>query len=273
VYDIVDSLKKDYGEVSSIGGWADGFFGVSHDYLVYDGCRAWHCSDDGFNIAGGWAGLKIIMNCWAFNNANLQGTLNVNGETIVGEGNGWKINPDRENPNGDMSYILINNIAAFNMTKDGFSENNKGDYEHRLMMYNNTSYNNEIGFHTYDGGDGVPVLENDYRNNIAYNNWADDIVHGGSSNFNPDIYNSWNPATGVTVTDEDFVLIDSAMGMAQLLEDRKSDGSLPDITFKVCFNIGSLTSIDGIIFFILASILPSYPTLLSNFLYNIDEYC
>jgi hypothetical protein len=41
----------------------------------------------------------------------------------------------------------------------------------------------------------------------------------------------WVETDSVTLTDEDFIVIDSTMGFAQLTASRESDGSLPDVDF------------------------------------------
>jgi hypothetical protein len=206
-----------------LGGWGDGWnAGVEEgSYMLFDGCRAWSCSDDGFNIWG--AGLIEMRNCWSFANG-----------LMGGDGSGFKLNPTEDTTNMDLTRYMINNIAAFNAgnTGCGFNENNIGMTSLTCQIYNNTAYGNNFGFMTGGFLTG-PYKVNDYRNNISYasrfgyetdfNEWA-----GGQLYY--DIANTWTDGVSFTVSNADFVLIDSAQCVTQMSASRKTDGSLPDIT-------------------------------------------
>jgi hypothetical protein len=206
-----------------LGGWGDGWnAGVEEgSYMLFDGCRAWACSDDGFNIWG--AGLIEMKNCWSFANGLMEG-----------DGSGFKLNPTEDTTLTDLTRYMINNIAAFNAgnTGCGFNENNLGNVSLTCKIYNNTAYRNNLGFMTGGNLTG-PYKVNDYRNNasyasrigyeVDYNDWA-----GGQMYY--DISNTWTDGVSFTVSDADFVLVDSAQCVTQMSASRKADGSLPDIT-------------------------------------------
>ena len=206
-----------------LGGWGDGWnAGVEEGgYMLFDGCRAWACSDDGFNIWG--AGLIEMKNCWSFANGLMEG-----------DGSGFKLNPTEDTTLTDLTRYMINNIAAFNAgnTGCGFNENNLGNVSLTCKIYNNTAYRNNLGFMTGGNLTG-PYKVNDYRNNasyasrigyeVDYNDWA-----GGQMYY--DISNTWTDGVSFTVSDADFVLVDSAQCVTQMSASRKADGSLPDIT-------------------------------------------
>lgn len=213
IYNCVDSFYSG----GFAGGWGDGFNAGNEDnsYLYLEGCRVWNCSDDGFNMWG--QGLLVLKNCWAFKNGRLDG-----------DGCGFKMNVPWDESDPDLHRIFENNISAFNIgnTGAGFTENNNGMVTVSSHMYNNTSYKNMTGFTTIGNNVG-PQRNNIYRNNIAYDNSQYDDEESQGGVFYTNDHNSWNAATGVTVTDADFLSLD----VNQLERPRKSDGSLPDITF------------------------------------------
>lgn len=94
-----------------------------------------------------------------------------------------------------------------------------------LNVFNCISYNNaDIGFCTYSSCS--PEKVNTYKNNIAY---ADGRSMPQLSGEMTSSYNSWETPPGVTLSDADFVSVDSAGITAA----RQADGSLPD---NDCYN-------------------------------------
>jgi uncharacterized repeat protein (TIGR02059 family) len=205
-----------------LGGWGDGWnAGVEKgSYMLFDGCRAWNNSDDGFNIWG--AGLIEMKNCWSFGN----GLLN-------GDGSGYKLNPTEDATYMGLTRVLTNNIAAFNTgnTGCGFNENNIGAVALEGRIYNNTSYQNKIGYMT-GGFLSGNQKNNDYRNNIAYANTVNiDENEWSGGTFVTDINNTWTDGVTFSPDNNDFILLDKTQAIAQMTAARKPDGSLPDITF------------------------------------------
>ncbi len=212
IYNCVDSFYSG----GFAGGWGDGFNigNEENSYLQMVGCRVWNCSDDAFNTWG--QGLLVVRNCWAFKNGKLDG-----------DGCGFKMNVPEKTDN-ILHRIFTNNISAYNTgnTGAGFTENNNGMPSVNSHIYNNTSYHNMTGFTTIGNWSGA-VMNNDYRNNIAYDNSQYNDEESQDGIFYTNDHNSWNAALGVTVTDADFLSLD----VDQLARPRKSDGSLPDIDF------------------------------------------
>lgn len=206
-----------------LGGWGDGWnAGVEEgSYMLFDGCRAWACSDDGFNIWG--AGLIEMKNCWSFSNG-----------LMAGDGSGFKLNPTESTTYMANTRYIYNCIAAYNAgsTGCGFNENNIGMVSLAAKIYNNTAYGNNFGYMTGGHLTG-PYKVNDYRNNISYasrfgyevdfNEWA-----GGQMYY--DISNTWTDGVSFTVSDADFVLVDSAQCVTQMSASRQVGGALPEIT-------------------------------------------
>ncbi len=210
---------------------ADGFKinNSAAGYIYVEGCRAWNCSDDGFDMSG--SALTIYKNNWSFYHGHFQDAI---------DGNGFKYGSVQHYDYDALgeSYVtrrVYNNIAAFNAYSgfwDGMRARSNRD------IFNNTSYGNHIGF--FQGTNVVPIegeqFRAKFRNNISYlndrravqsegqdtenNTWRYYVDGDGWAEENPDF----------TVTDADFVSVDSVTIMAQLTAPRKPDGSLPDIT-------------------------------------------
>lgn len=212
-YHLCDSLVV---SGNLLGNKADGWKTSEESgcYKYWEGCRAWNCSDDGFDPSGG--NFRDFKNCWSFNNGYSQG-----------DGYGWKVSGPGENI-GDTSLTLrfVNCIAAYNRAW-GFGEVDQyAYYKNVLRMYNNIAYHNRYGIGNDFRELQVPDRENIFRNNICYANTESDIqlyyyIHD---------HNSWD-TPGITVSDADFVLIDSAAGVTEMMAARKADHSLPDLTF------------------------------------------
>jgi hypothetical protein len=166
------------------------------------GCRSWNNSDDGFDAFHN-AGIIYFDNCWAFGNGRDRG-----------DGTGFKLG-DQDGPPRNYPQRILTNCIAYNNRAVGFYDN----FANVLMyLYNNVAYGNPnhrgFGFYSFN-------TYSVFRNNICYNNGKADAF---LSNAVHD-HNSWD--SSVTVTDADFISVDGS----QLLRPRKSDGSLPDITF------------------------------------------
>jgi len=210
----------DYYHASYPGNWGSGFSTSDslenyHDgYTLYYGCRAWRCSDQGY--AGG--GNKNHMkweNCWSFDNGNL-----------TGGGQGWKFGYWLQQSEAELVVELANCIAARNYESGYTSNENAQSFAVPTHVYNCVAYDTSIfGFRISDSSDGeAQELKRIYKNNISYGSGVSAINVGGSYTHSN---NSWDPSTGVTVSDEDFISLD----VSELYAPRKSDGSLPDVSF------------------------------------------
>jgi len=206
---------------SPAGGGAQGFVIISNIGVKawLTGCRAWHCSDDGFGFA--YEGTYIVNACWSWNNS----PSSHNGPYGIyphGDGNGFKYGTFGI-IDAPMSRMFTNCISAYNYT-DGFNENADGGTKHDGYLYNNIAYKNtEFGF---VGRTPAYNLDNIlwYKNNIAYAN----VSANASFDFTYEHeYNSWDHSPAVTVSNADFVSVDST-GLSGA---RQADGSLPILTF------------------------------------------
>jgi len=167
------------------------------------GCRAWNNSDDGFDF---WKneGIVLVDSCWSFNNGYDEG-----------DGTGFKFgSTDIPAVEGVYQRVIRNCIASGNYHW-GFFSNTADVY---MKLQNCIAYKNHLeGIHF--GTSGRPII----KNCVSYDNDGSNFV----TNANVvDEYNDWN-LVDVTVTDDDFVSVDTSL----LRSPRQADGSLPDIDF------------------------------------------
>ncbi|MEO6489288.1 MAG: Ig-like domain-containing protein [Ferruginibacter sp.] len=175
---------------------------------IFDGCRAWSISDDGFDFFG-TNGIQTLKNCWSFWNGYQPGTL-----ISAGDGDGFKLGPDA----GGMHNTLlrtVTNCLAFENKQHGFNQN-VGDMQYRI--YNNTSFKNGGYGYMWDYVSPAPVQ--DFKNNVSFMDLHD--RRGGETDGSN---NSWNGQ--VTVTSADFASILSSGADAP----RQTNGSLPSLNF------------------------------------------
>jgi hypothetical protein len=227
--------------VDTAGNHADGlkWDQAKGAYFYFEGNRSFFNSDDGFDISG--SALRIFYNNWAVGTGWVAG----------GNGNGIKTGALRDTV--DFSTVIMyKNISAYNHSEDdnsgaGFDivDNQVSDTSyHRAnaRFYNNISYHNDIGFMELNN----PLWDFRncvYRNNIAYGSTyeQDDVPFNVSiiTYLYPESHNTWDVVSGgysfvetdtVTMTDADWLTVDSATIVSQMMAARQSDGSLPVLT-------------------------------------------
>ena len=201
-------------------GNADGFevaYNSNVDAVnIIKGCRSWNNSDDGFDL---WKneGKVIINNCWSWHNGYRE-----DGVTEGGNGNGFKLGSTDIVNHSAILRVLTNNIAASNrmggVIGNGLQAN--------AQVYNNFAYHNGPAGGWIGGINFILPQENStaffVKNNIAFRNLNEEARLQILDN----VYNnSWNE--GIIVNESDFVSLD----IMQLMQPRKADGGLPDITF------------------------------------------
>lgn len=210
----------------------------ANDSIFFKGCRAWYCSDDGF--VNGTCGLSVMDSCWSFNNGMLEGA-----------GDGFKMGWIEElGADYPLNSIFKNNLAIYNRANGFVTNEDEGStYVGAMHVYNNIAYHNgyyptrmtgasACGFNIFDDFGAPDSVHHEweeqriFRNNLSYDNEDDDIrisydnqrseyTHYTHSN------NSWD--SGITLSDADFLDLDSATAIAILKGPRQADGSLPDL--------------------------------------------
>lgn len=190
---------------------ADGFAckltaGTGNKFI---GCRAWQNLDDGWDgyLRGADNITTTYENCWAIKNGYLK-----NGTKGNGDGNGFKTGGS-DDKLLKHNAIFKNCIAVGNVF-DGFDHNsNRGN----VTIYNCSAYDNGKN---YSFSTTNPLEKLTIKNSNAL---------GAFGSINATVLdvtnNSWQ--NGISVTADDFQSID----YNQLMNPRKSDGSLPDVTF------------------------------------------
>ena len=175
------------------------------------GCRAWRCSDDGFDNFNN-NGIVNYSYCWAMNCGYPEG-----------DGNGFKIGMTSLTALNTTQRSLTNCIAIDNPGA-GFTEN------HAIVnanFYNNVSFRNGANGNFYDAGfvnfgDGL-IGGAKYVNNISY--LDNHPFFWPENNKQISEYNSWN--NSVSLNADDFISLETS----QLYGPRQSDGSLPKVNF------------------------------------------
>lgn len=221
-YNICDTLNY----ITGPGNRGTGFGATSDNYtvgktIIYKGCRAWMCSDQGFSSTN--EGLVIMDSCWSWKHGLRyfwpEGPPGWKGETY-GTGSGIKFGfEDTEYP-----LRLVSNCIAAYCQYIGFHDNAANKIKSEQHYINNLSYNNGAwGYMAWNSIDkyGKKIT---FHNNIGYNNGSGslyDMVECITSN------NSWDTDGIIVVDDNDFVSLDTS----ELRLPRKEDGSLPYINF------------------------------------------
>jgi hypothetical protein len=224
IHDCNDSKSPVPGNAADgvkIGGDTGGFY-------EFTGCRIWHCTDDGIDINGN--ALTIYDHCWSF----------ANGYPGAMDGNGFKFGAVSDT----LSYparIIRYCLSAYNSGSGFFDLEYEDYYRNNSRVYNNTSYKNQIGF-KMSNNDLRPISLSHYNNNISYAPTSEDAGERPAYWFSMcpyvESHNTWDwavygslpqwiPTDTVTVTDADFISIDST----GLTGARQADGSLPNIDF------------------------------------------
>jgi hypothetical protein len=215
------------------GGNADGFSPKldcgTHNYFY--GCRSYQNSDDGWDgyvrpatpVAGKDTMLTFIENCWSFQN----GWYWANGSTTSSmNGNGFKMGGGNKNQAGTISNadslrhdMILKNCLSFDNKANGFDQNNNRG---SMTLYNCTGYCN--GGYNFGIAGFIRVGDTlSVKNCISLP--SSSVTLAGVPN--PILAtNSWlSPFANATAAD--FVSLDTT----GVRGPRKSDGSLPDITF------------------------------------------
>jgi hypothetical protein len=216
-YDNIDSLSVDPTDTGDNG---DGFMVHALDnntdgYVTFQGCRAWHNSDDGWDV--NHEGYVEMDSCWTWGNGLLTG----------GNGCGFKLALSPNITTLPLTRKLTNSIATYNRF-NGISTNDRVMAAYAMNIYNNISYHNaNYGAYLYNTiSSDVQELKRIFRNNISYANTAGAIGVGTGGLYTHD-HNSWDISGLGSYTNADFISVDSA----GLTGARTVGGYLPVLNF------------------------------------------
>ena len=215
------------------GGNADGFADKQYTNTgtnTYKGCRSWANSDDAWDSFEK-IGNTVYDSCWSYANgpSNYDMTdhirfktdsatwfyqfKNASGRYIItnyGNGNGFKVGGNYTANNA----TLRNCVAVGNKVK-GFDQNNNGG---SMTLYNCTGYKNSPDYGFSNSNYGSLII----KNCASLGSLKPKSLNAKTVTQSN---NSWN--SGFACVAADFVSLD----YLQMLNDRASDGSLPEISF------------------------------------------
>lgn len=176
------------------------------------GCRAWQNSDDGWDgyMRGANDVTTTYEQCWVFKNGYLK-----NGSASAGNGNGFKMGGgDTSNISNWAHNVVMKNCLAFENRVKGFDQNNNAG---SMLLLNCTGYANGTNYSVIR--DLKPGKTFVIKNCVSLG------PYGSFGNFAQQEKNSW--IAPFDATSDDFVSVDPAVAYGP----RKSDGTLPDISF------------------------------------------
>lgn len=230
-------------EVHTAGGMGDGFLLSSRATSAADsvktlymyGCRAWECTDDGFDMN---VQETYVEKCWSWNN----------GAVIGGPGGvGFKTNTGLVRI--PTKKIFKNCITAYNQYASGggiYFTNFEEGLGTIYAYYNNFSYYDSRLTASFTPGDfDIDNFNAQHANNIAYHAQASYIASFDAAGANYQTYpyahlytNTYRIQSGTitgrcetnpafSLSDADFVSLDTS----ELATARNADGSLPSIDF------------------------------------------
>ncbi|MCW3790305.1 DUF1565 domain-containing protein [Paenibacillus sp. LS1] len=199
-------------------------FGAHGGDVSFINSRAWNNSDDGFDSISS-KGTVIYDYCWSFNHRGNQDG--------VGDKNGFKVGGYAYRTSGFPDTLPVHTVKyslAVNNGANGFYANHQPGQS--ATWTNNTAYNNSrANFDMLERVSltditNIPGYREVLHNNIAFTGRA--IVNDNNLPENV-TNNSWTINGGLEITADDFVSLDTT----QLSAPRKSDGTLPDVSFML----------------------------------------
>jgi uncharacterized protein YjdB len=233
-YNLCDSISSNPGNAAdgikiTLTGRTSTQYAIPYWYLY--GCRVWNYSDDGFDIGG--PGIVVDDNCWVSSTKKyIQFGI---------EGNGFKeggvfIQFVAADADAGFHWRQQKNCIAVYCEGSGFYDlDYEPYYRTNGLVYNNLAYHNKIGY--FACANGPKPRTTVYKNNIAYQNsdypaaiYYTSVYQESNNTWDATQDNTWPgwvPASDVTVSDADFVSLDTT-GM---WGPRKADGALPNINF------------------------------------------
>ena len=220
---VVDSDAYDnVGPTATAASNTDGF-GAHAKNVWFINSRAWNNSDDGFDSISS-AGRVAYVGSWAFrHHGNQDG---------VGDKNGFKVGGYAYRTTGLPDPIpvhtVIDSLAVDNGGNNFYANHQPGQAAYWI---NNTATDPGYGSN-YNMLERVsPTSPDDIAGfrEVLHGNLAYEGLTTSNNDTTPEneTNNSWTIGEGLTLTDEDFVSVDST----QLTAARRADGSLPEVTY------------------------------------------
>lgn len=217
------------GPTSASIGNIDGF-GAHANSVTFSYCRSWHNSDDGYDCINASEPMTFD-HCWAYD------------MTAGGDSNGFKIggwgNTEPDKIANPLPVHTVKYCIAAKNNAHGFYSNHQPG-QSANWTYNTSFYNKMGNFDMLERISpsekvDIPGTREVLHYNISYGGTLIKDDNNPSENVTD---NSWT-MDSLTLSDVDFQSIDAA----QLTLPRKSDGSMPDITFMRPISGSSLSAL------------------------------
>jgi hypothetical protein len=200
------------GKIGTSGGSGIGVSYSQQTGNILRGNRLWRNNDNGLHT---WDSANLLIeNNWVWE-TGYNDHLAPEGTPSGGDGVGYKLGGGGA---GDGNNIVRNNLAWRNLNS-GFDDNAASI---PLIIYNNTAWENNRGSVGGSNFAFYSPVANVLKNNLA--------LTPNTVSFSAAVqhtFNSWNGATGVTVSAADFVTLDFTANLGA----RQADGSLPVSNF------------------------------------------
>ena len=190
------------------GSDADGFAAKMHcgQGIVFQGCRAWENSDDGYDLYETDYSV-VISNCWTWRSGVGQGN-----------GNGFKLGGNGEGGDSKGTHYAWN-CVAFGHKVNGFTQNSHKDGD---IVINCLGFSNgPSGYNYFFEGSMNSGKQNVFKNNASIPRSGTNTGGFIEDNSPLELNNSWN--LSVTVSSADYSDITETAAKAS----RQADGSLP----------------------------------------------
>ena len=197
---------------------------------VFEGCRAWYNSDDGFDLINCFEAVKII-NCWSFLNGYKPGTKEVAGDGTGFKAGGYGMAADKlpAIPSVIPQHEVRNSLAYYNRLRGFYANHHLGG----IIFESNTAVNSGENYNMTNRESPLalpPTDVNGYdhmvKNNLSL------VTRSGSKHIvmvnrakSEVSNNSFDGSEEVIETD--FISLEEA----ELMRDRKPNGDLPDVNF------------------------------------------
>lgn len=200
---------------------ADGFGSHSNDDgNMFVGNRAWHNSDDGFDLINS-PGTVIIENSWAWHNGYIPDTTIPAGNGAGIKAGGFLLNPNNFPDPEDVPRHVVRGSIAFDNRVQGFYANH---HPGGIDWINNTAFDNSRGFDLLNDVEPQDWPADHFlRNNVSFGNNTN--LANANQALIDDEFNSWN--AGFSVSAADF----SSLNAIEVDGPRQADGGLPDLDF------------------------------------------
>lgn len=210
------------------GGNSDGFgchVRVQDIGNVFQGCRAWCNSDDGFDCINNYAPV-IFDHCWALYNGYKTFSNLSDGDGNGFKGGGYGLIVQKAEVNAPVN--TIQNCIAYHNKSNGFYSNHHlgGD-----NWYNNTAYYNKFNYCMVNQKAWDDAVDVDGYDHVLINNVALSGVKGNYTQID---------LSRCTIKNNSFLPDDYAPSIndfenttdyQEMISPRKSDGSLPALSF------------------------------------------